>query len=137
MAQLKQIKDWQAVVAESSAQRVPILVMVDQEDCPFCHRVEHEFLAALMANEDWREKAIYGKISIDYGETIVNGDGKTVATREFLKDYQPDFTPTILYLDAALNPLADPIIGLSTPDYYGYYLEQGLVQAIDRLAGAS
>ena len=134
---MQRIRDWREVSTFSLEKKTPIVVMVDQEDCPYCHQVENEFIAALLADDQWAEKAIFGKISIDAGETIIDHTGQSVSTRAFLSSYQPDFTPTILYLDKDLQSLSDPLIGLSTPDYYGYYLEQGIQAALEELRGSA
>ena len=115
--------------------RLPVVVMVDQEDCPFCERVEDEFFSALLASENWHERAIYGKVSLDYPETIIDSDGSSIATRKFLKPYKTNLTPTILFLDAEGRELSDKMIGLSTPDYYLYYLEQAIDNAWRALNG--
>ena len=126
---MQRIDNWQEVSARASAEKTPIVVMVDQEDCPYCERAEEEFFSALLANETWRNRAIYGKISLDYLETIIDKNGASIATRKFLKPYKADLTPTVLFLDSEGRELSERIIGLPTPDYYLFYLEQAIDHA--------
>ena len=79
------------------------------------------------------QRAVFAKISIDSGETIVNEVGQETPTREFLKSYTASFTPTVLFLDADKQELADAMVGLSTPDYYVYYLEKSIEEAISKI----
>jgi hypothetical protein len=69
------------------------------------------------------------KISIDEGELIGSADGN-ISTRDFLRGYDAGFTPTVLFLDADKNQLIEKMVGLTTPDYYGYYLEKSINAAI-------
>ena len=130
---MNKITDWQSISEQSRKNRVPVVIMVDQEDCPYCYRVENEYFAAIFANGELSDQALFGKISIDYGETIVVEGGEAISTREFLDEYNPDFTPTILFLDDKKKELVDKIIGLTTPDFYGYYLEAANREAYKKL----
>ena len=123
------ITDWGQVAVISARQHIPIVVMVDQADCPYCDRVESEFFAAIFAGGEFENAAIFGKISLDDGESIATRDRGLISTQEFLEPFLADFTPTILFLDSQANQLVEKMVGLSTPDYYGYYLEQAIRQA--------
>ena len=130
---MEKITDWPQIASESKSTGKPVIVLIDQYDCPFCRRVEGEFFPAIFANAEFKGKALYGKISIDDGETIVGPEGSVMGTREFLGDVGEFFTPTILFYDDQQNELSEKIIGLSTPDFYGYYLEQGIKESIAKL----
>ena len=130
---MEKLVNWQATSALAGRQNIPIVVMVDQSDCPYCRRVESDFFAGIFASGEYQDKAIFGKISIDSGETIVSVNGEVVSTRKFLNDYNADFTPTILFLDSEMKELEERIIGLTTPDFYGYYLEKAIKSAIQTL----
>lgn len=130
---MEKIHSWKAVSAHSRENNIPVVVMVDQEDCPYCRRVEGEFFAALLAGGELEDKVVFGKISIDSGETIVDQMGDSVSTRDFLAELNTNFTPTVLFLDSKKNELAEKMIGLMTPDYYSFYLEQAIRKAIDKL----
>ncbi|MGI9318809.1 MAG: thioredoxin family protein [bacterium] len=130
---MEKIQNWKEVSAQLRQENIPVVILIDQEDCPYCRRVEGEFIAGLVASRELEGQAVFGKISIDPGETIVNQDGDTISTRDFLAGLNTSFTPTILFLDGDKNELAEKMIGLSTPDYYGYYLEQSIKSAINIL----
>ena len=126
---METITSWKQVATISAQQRIPIIVMVDQEDCPYCDRVEGEFFSAIFAGGEFENAAIFGKISLDDSESIVTQDRGVISTQEFLRPFFADFTPTILFLDSQANQLVEKMVGLSTPDYYGYYLEKAIWQA--------
>lgn len=126
---MDKIDDWRWVSGRARDHRVPVVVLVDQADCPYCRRVEGEYFAAILAGGEFSGKALFGKISLDAGESINTADGSRVSTRDFLLGYRTGLTPTVLFLDADGKELVEKMVGLGTPDYYGYYLEQSIRQA--------
>ena len=127
---MDKIKNWNQISAQLRQQNIPVVVLIDQEDCPYCRTVEGEIIAGILASRELEGRVIFGKISIDDGETIIDQEGNTVSTRDFLSGLNTHFTPTILFLDGEKNELVEKMIGLSTPDYYGFYLEQSIKEAI-------
>lgn len=127
------IADWQSISGQAFRSRVPVVVLIDQEDCPYCRQAEEDFFDPILTGGEMDGRVIFGKISIDEGETILDGDGNRVTTRAFLADYGSDFlTPTVLFLDHAKRELTDRLVGMLTPDYYGYYLERSIQSAISK-----
>jgi len=131
---LETIKNWQELAEQSKRDRMPIIVMIDQEDCPFCRRGEGEFFAAIFAGGEFDNRALFGKMSINAGDSIINLEGRSESVESFLADLNTHFTPTILFLDANKTELTKKMVGLSTPDFYGFYLERGIKQSIAALA---
>ncbi len=128
------IADWQGVSGQALQGRVPVVVLIDQEDCPYCRQAEEDFFDPILTGGEMDGRAIFGKISIDEGETILDENGNRISTREFLADYGSDFlTPTVLFLNHAKHELAERLIGMLTPDYYGYYLERAIHSAMSKV----
>ena len=128
------VNDWSVISKAAKLANVPVVIMVDQSDCPYCRRVESDFFAGIFASREFEDTVIFGKISIDAGEMIKGLEGERISTREFLKSYDADFTPTILFLDSDRNQLVEEMIGLTTPDFYGYYLEKAIKEAIRKVS---
>ena len=127
---LKKITNWQSISLQSRDNSVPVVLLIDQKECPYCRRVESEFLAAIFASRKYENRVIFRKISIDPGETIIDSSGKSISTRSFVTPFGPKLTPTILFLNADKEEVSEKLIGLSTPDYYGFYLEKSIDEAI-------
>lgn len=135
---MDKITNWSHIIRKASAKAHVVVVMVDQEDCTYCRRVEDEFFSAVLASGRYhRNSTTIGKISIDAGETIIDQHGKEISTRDFLAEYQTDWTPTVLFLDHQKREVADRLTGLLTPDYYVYYLERSIDKAIRNLQNQS
>ncbi|NKB63378.1 MAG: thioredoxin fold domain-containing protein [Gammaproteobacteria bacterium] len=123
-------ENWQAISKLAKETSQPVVLMVDQSDCPYCRRVEGEFFAAIISSGEFADRAIFAKVSIDAGETIIDKGGRVISTRDFLSAYDSDFTPTVIFIDDEKNELVERMVGLMTPDYYGYYLEKSIEKAI-------
>ncbi len=134
---MDKITSWSRITSQYHDSGHLVVVMVDQEDCPYCRQVEEEFFSAILASGQYRDIVSIGKISIDAGETIIDQDGQEVSTREFLAEYGTDWTPTVLFLDHQKREIADRLTGLLTPDYYAYYLERSINSAIRHLQNQS
>ncbi|MCY4148056.1 MAG: thioredoxin fold domain-containing protein [Gammaproteobacteria bacterium] len=127
---MEKITNWSRITSQANDSGHVVVVMVDQEDCPYCREVEKEFFSAILAGGQYQGIVSIGKISIDAGETIIDQDGQEVSTREFLAEYETNWTPTVLFLDHQKREVADRLTGLLTPDYYVYYLERSINSAI-------
>ncbi len=130
---MDKIDNWEAIRDFARQSLRPVVILIDQEDCPYCRVVEGEFFSAILAGGEFAQTAMFGKISIDPGETITLSGGRRVSTREFLQPYTTGMTPTVIFLDPEGNELVDSMVGLSTPDFYGFYLEQSIRKAHARL----
>ncbi|MCY4219543.1 MAG: thioredoxin fold domain-containing protein [Gammaproteobacteria bacterium] len=132
---MDKITNWSRATGagQTRSSKYVVVVMVDQEDCPYCRQVEEEFFSAILASGQYQDSVSIGKISIDAGETIIDQDGKEISTREFLAAFETNWTPTVLFLDYQKREIADRLTGLLTPDYYVYYLERSINTAIQNL----
>ena len=128
---LPTITDWKSLSARAKSEGKPVVIMVDQAHCPYCRRVEGEFFASIFAEGVLPKVALFGKISIDEGEQITDETGNRIGTRDFLGSYDTGLTPTVLFLDYNKTEVAEKIVGMLTPDFYGFYLEQAIRSAID------
>jgi hypothetical protein len=79
----------------------------------------------------FKDKAIFRRISLDSGETIIGPDHNEMTTYAFSDAFDATFTPTVLFLDGNGRPLTENLLGISSRDYYGYDLERSILEAYD------
>ncbi len=113
--------------------RVPLVLMFSSEYCAYCVRLENDFLIPMQISGDYVERALIRKVKIDYGSEVVDFDGKHVDADEFAARYNISVTPTVVFLDSQGRQLAARQVGLTTPDFYGGYLDQSIATALDML----
>ena len=122
-----------ADAAQSRARRVPILLMFDRDDCPYCERALREHLVPMSLEPPWRDDALFRQVEVDKPLPVVDFDGSGTTHRALAARYGASFTPTVVVVDATGAPLGEPVVGLLTADFYGAYLEEALRRALARV----
>ena len=103
------------------------------EYCEYCRKLEDQFLVPMQRNADYRKKVLIRFVSLDAGETLVDFDGQLKSTTDFAARYGVSLTPTLLFLDASGEELAQRLVGIWSEDYYGAYIDERIDEARDQL----
>ena len=70
------------------------------------------------------------RIDINSSETLYNFNGQKTSQKGLAQILRTDFAPTLIFLDSRTGKrIGEDIIGLATPDFYGFYLQQQISQA--------
>lgn len=125
--------DLAADAAASRARRVPILLLFDREDCPYCERALREHLVPMSREAPWLDDALFRQVEVDRATPSIDFDGGATTHRALAARYRVTLTPTIVVVDAAGVALADPVVGLLTADFYGAYLDEALRTGLAKL----
>ena len=104
----------------------PLVLLVSLPGCPYCELVRRSYL--LPGRRDSGLQA-WQLNSTDNVALLVGFDGKTTSAAEQITAWKATFTPTVLFLGPEGQELAERLVGASSPDFYGFYLEERLVQA--------
>lgn len=109
--------------------------MFDRDDCPYCERALREHLVPMSRDAPWRDDALFRQVEVDKALPVVDFDGNTTTHRVIAARYGAKLTPTIVVVDATGAPIAEPVVGLLTADFYGAYLDDALKKGLARLRG--
>ncbi len=109
------------------------VVMISQRDCRYCQLIHDDFLVPMHRGGLYQKKALFRELKIDSDTAIVDFDGEQITPKHFAKKYQSTLTPTLLFLDSKGRALVSNMVGVNTPEFYGYYLDQSIDEAITRL----
>lgn len=112
-----------------------LVVMISQRDCSYCQLIHDDFLAPMHRGGLYQHKALIRELKIDSNSLILDFNGQQVTPKQFAKVYQATFTPTLLFLDGKGRALVPNMVGVNTPEFYGYYLDQSIDEAITHLKG--
>ena len=107
-----------------------IVLMISQQNCGYCSRVKEDYLKPLMKSENHPPLRI---LHLDRSDKVVDFDGEKRSGSIIASKLGGRFTPTLLFVDGKGNQLHEPIVGLTTPEYYGYYLDEAIANARVRL----
>ena len=111
----KDLKDWGMKARKESR---PIVIVVVREDCPFCRLLEEEVIWPMIRSGDYLPHISLGLVDLDAGKLLRDFDGQLKTADEFAARYGVWLTPTVLFLGAEGEELAEPLIGTRLIDYY-------------------
>ena len=101
------------------------VVMVTQEGCSFCVRLEEEILQPLRESGEFTEKVRFTFVDIGFPMPLNDFDGSSTTTTRFASRYKGFGTPTLLFLSHAGKVLAPAKFGVpDIIDFYAYEIEE-------------
>jgi thioredoxin-related protein len=130
---ISEVKDFSQVGRVMGEKRLPLVLMFSSDFCHFCRQVESDFLIPMQISGDYTQRAMIRKVKINYGNRLLDFDGKPIDASEFAARYKVTVTPTVVFLDDSGNQLAPRRVGLMTPDFFGGYLDESIDMALDML----
>lgn len=131
-ADLPVIKDLRKEASQAQEKHLPILVMFSADHCTYCVRIEEDFLKPMHSGGFYDEKVIIRRVKLG-GTNITDFDGSSISTKELAERYDVSVTPTLVFIDAQGRQLNQKLVGLTTPELYGGYLDQAIDTSLDRL----
>lgn len=123
--------------ALSQSGQIPILILFTAPKCPYCERVKQEFLLPVLRNPEYENKVIIRQIEYLDRSRLVSFSGKAITPAQFSQQQKVRLTPTIKLFDAEGHVLTEPLVGLTTPDYYGAYLDRAIDEALAKIRAPS
>lgn len=126
-------QDLSSEAAISRAGQLPVLILFTAENCAYCERVKREFLLPMQRNPEYADRVIMRQIEYRSRSRLVDFSGKITTAAQFSRQQKVRLTPTIKLFDAEGNVLTEPLVGLTTPDYYGAYLDRAIDEALAKI----
>lgn len=134
---IPEITDLRTEASLARAKRLPLLVMFSSEYCPYCTTLKNDFLKPMMFSGDYDDKILFRRLELRADADIVDFDGKKVNVWEFAERYEVRVTPTLVFIDHQGKPMAPKMVGLTTPDFFGGYLDDAITTAYDHVRHGS
>ena len=111
----------------------PLLLEFVSEYCEYCTLLEEEVLKPIRRNRDYDQRVVMRKVILGSAASINGLDGKPTNADELATHYKIYVTPTLVFVDERGMELAERMVGVTTLDFYGGYLDQALDTAKHRL----
>ena len=118
----------------AAAKKKPLVLLISLPGCPYCELVRRNYL--LPAQRDAGLQAWQLNIT-DRSTPLIGFDGKATTAAAQVAAWKAGFTPTVLFLGAAGQDLAERLVGLPSLDFYGAYLDERLATARKALGRAA
>ncbi len=115
----------------------PLLIMVSSTECSYCALLKREVIKPMIASGQYHDRIIIRELLIDLDDPVIDFDGQARSASAIAADYAERLTPTLLFLDPKGEPLVERIRGISNLDFYGFYLDRAIDQALRLLQNRS
>ena len=111
---------------------LPILLMFSIQNCPYCAIVQEEFLEPMKISGDYESKLVMRIIDMNE-PSLIDFNGQQIRTNNLAMRYKVTLAPTIILVDNTGKLLSEPLVGITTRDYYGGYLDQAIDEALKKI----
>jgi len=108
----------------------PLVVMTTLPGCPYCDLVRNHYL--LPMRREGKVQAVQINIR-DRSSNLQGFKGDNTTPAEQAKVWKARFAPTVLFLGPDGQQLAERLVGVAVPDFYGEYLDARLKEARGKL----
>lgn len=117
---IPEAKSFQAEISVALKTGYPLLVFVSLDNCPFCKIAKTNYLVPLM-NE---QSVPIVQVNFRHTTPVLDWQGKTWSQDQLIRALAIKVAPTVLFLGKDGREVAPRLIGGSTSDFYGAYLEE-------------
>ena len=117
-------------VQAAAARGEPLVVMTSLTGCPYCAMVRNHYLLPM------RREGLVHAVQLDVQDRTGNlqgFDGQMTTPAEQARAWKARFTPTVLFFGPDGRELAERLVGIAVPDFYGEYLEARLADSRRKL----
>lgn len=114
----------------AAARGQPLVVMITLVGCPYCEIVRKHYLLPM------RREGLVHAVQLDVLDRTGNlqdFDGQMTTPAALATVWKARFTPTVLFFGPDGRELAERLVGVAVPDFYGEYLEARLTEARNKL----
>lgn len=131
------VQDFTVEARAAQSRQLPILVLFMSPDCSYCERVLQEFLLPMQRNAEYRSKVIMRQIDVDSDGTLRDFSGAVTTHTAFAGRNKVHMVPIVKLFNAHGHELTAPLVGLTTPDFYGGYLDRAIDEALAKVRSES
>ena len=136
-AAIEPARDLAADGGEAARRGVPVLLAVTRVDCEYCAALKREILEPMRLSGDAPGRVLIREVDVDSRQAVTGFDGARASGWSIADGYGALFTPTVLIVGPTGEELVERIIGLNTPEMYGWYLDRAISEATVAMAGAA
>lgn len=114
----------------------PILVVFSTTHCSYCHQVKEEFIRPILRNKAYDERVIIRLVEVDDEMDVIMPEGSSINYQALAARYGINFYPTVIFLGRGGEEVAKRLVGITTVDLYGGYLDRAIDQGMQTLRAA-
>ena len=111
----------------SAAETRAALLVFTKEGCNYCERLMRDQIAPLKLNAELGWLSIV-EVPMAGEEPILLPDGRRASGRALAKAYDIKLAPTVVFLNRQGAVAAAQLVGYTSPDFYGAFIDQRIEQ---------
>ncbi|MFW2372617.1 MAG: thioredoxin fold domain-containing protein [Gammaproteobacteria bacterium] len=134
-SQLLNVTNMQQLGQQATEKNLPILLLFSMRSCPYCDFIRDDYLIPMLDDPAYMNKVIIREVYTDSFKTIRDFNGNKLEPMDLAQQYQATLAPTLVFIDGKGRQLVEKMVGVTTPDFYGGYLDRAIDQSYQRLNG--
>jgi len=127
------LSDLQQDALLSKSKKLPILIAFTADYCHYCEVIKDEFLKPMILSGDYTDKVLIREAEVNSYTNIRGFSGEQIGLDNLAVQYRATMTPTIILLGPEGELLAERLVGVTTVDFYGGYLDNAIDAALAQL----
>ncbi len=120
----------QQQASDAQAAGKPLVLMFSLPDCPYCKVVRRNYLGPLLREAN---PPVIRELTMTSRQSIRDYDGSATTPAALAKRYGVLVAPTLVFVDASGEMLADPLVG-GDNQFYDAYLDRAFDESHKKLA---
>lgn len=132
-SEVETVNDLRVLEEQASSSDLPVLLLFAAEDCDYCEAIRAHYLDPMIRSGKYTSSILFRQLYIEDFNYLRDRKGELVGGDQVALKYDVEVTPTILFVDADGNELADRIVGISGADYFDKTLSTHISQAQSNL----
>ena len=128
-SKVETVNDFRVLEEQASSSDLPVLLLFTAEECDYCEAIRSYYLEPMIRSGKYASSILFRQLYIEDYHYLRDRHGELVGGDQIALKYGVEVTPTILFVDANGNELADRIVGLSGADYFDKTLSTHISQA--------
>lgn len=121
-------------VQAAAARGEPLVVMTTLTGCPYCEIVRNHHLLPMRRAGEVQAVQLDTR---DRSSNLQGFNGENSTAAELTRLWKARFAPTVLFFGLEGQELAERLVGVAVPDFYGEYLQARLTEARLRLRSSA
>ena len=127
--EVQTVQSLEQTMQEAAERGLPLMLAFSSRSCGYCDQLEEDFLVPMLVSGDYEDRVLIRKLNIDAGVMVEDLQGRITPAQRIADHYDVDMTPTLLFLGPDGEELADRLVGVMIPDFYGGYIDRGIAAA--------
>jgi len=131
--ELPRIDDLRALAAQSRRERIPLLFFFSTPGCPYCAQARRDYLGPLH-QRGAAAGVLIREVEITSTRAFADLEGRPLSESALADRFNVKMVPHVVLVDADLNSLGKPLVGIDAAGFYGDYLKDAIDAATRRIA---